>query len=148
MGNSITPHAQAIIEAADKKKWDNVRKELDSTQNSVQQAMTEVQDQKLSELVSLGGWLRGTAVLTTVVSKRYSQEGAELLHQPDLVEHFQAQLKMMPANYDVAIVREIQTALGEVKPLIDVRSAQITAASVKKINEITMRLDHGIVTKD
>ena len=70
------------------------------------------------------------------------------MHQPDLVEHFQAQLKMMPANYDVAIVREIQTALGEVKPLIDVRSAQITAASVKKINEITMRLDHGIVTKD
>src|SRR5207302_3172314 len=30
VGNSITPHAQAIIEAADKKKWDNVRKELDS----------------------------------------------------------------------------------------------------------------------
>ena len=148
VGNSITPHAQAIIEAADKKKWDNVRRELDSTQNSVQQAMNEVQDQKLSELVSLGGWLRGTAVLTTVVSKRYSQEGAELLHQPDLVEHFQAQLKMMPSNYDVAIVREIQTALGEVKPLIDVRSAQITAASVKKINEITTRLDHGIVTKD
>src|SRR6184192_4076883 len=75
VGNSITPHAKAIIEAADKKKWDNVRKELDSTQNSVQQAMNEVQDQKLSELVSLGGWLRGTAVLTTVVSKRYSQEG-------------------------------------------------------------------------
>src|SRR5213595_3209540 len=52
VGNSITPHAKAIIEAADKKKWDNVRRELDSTQNSVQQAMNEVQDQKLSQLVS------------------------------------------------------------------------------------------------
>src|SRR5919204_6805600 len=52
VGNSITPHAKAIIEAADKRKWENVRRELDSTQNSVQQAMNEVQDQKLSELVS------------------------------------------------------------------------------------------------
>src|SRR3954462_6382755 len=55
VGNSITPHAKAIIEAADKRRWESVRQELDRTQNSVQQAMNEVQDQKLSELVSLGG---------------------------------------------------------------------------------------------
>src|SRR3954467_12924271 len=36
VGNSITPHAKAIIEAADKAKWDNVRLELDRTQKSVQ----------------------------------------------------------------------------------------------------------------
>jgi len=39
VGNSITPHAKAIIEAADKRNWENVRQELDRTQNSVQQAM-------------------------------------------------------------------------------------------------------------
>jgi hypothetical protein len=59
VGNSITPHAKAIIEAADKRNWENVRQELDRTQNSVQQAMNEVHDEKLSQLVSLGGWLRG-----------------------------------------------------------------------------------------
>src|SRR2546430_7949004 len=48
VGNSITPHAKAITEAADKRRWDDVRLELDRTQNSVQQAMNEVQDQKLS----------------------------------------------------------------------------------------------------
>src|SRR3977135_1911468 len=41
VGNSITPHAKAIIEAADKRNWNNVRRELDRTQNSVQQAMNE-----------------------------------------------------------------------------------------------------------
>ena len=148
VGNSITPHAKAIIDAADKRKWESVRLELDRTQNSVQQAMTEVQDQKLSELVSLGGWLRGTEVLSSVVSKRFSQEGAELLHQPDLLDYFHEKLQKMPANYDVAIVREIQAALVEVKPLIDMKGGQISAASVKKVNEITTRLDHGIVTKD
>src|SRR6266481_2615495 len=31
---SITQHAKAIIEAADKRRWDSVRQELDRTQNS------------------------------------------------------------------------------------------------------------------
>jgi hypothetical protein len=145
VGNSITPHAKAIIEAADKRRWENVRQELDRTQNSVQQAMNEVQDQKLSELVSLGGWLRGTQVLTSVVSKKFSQEGAELLHQPDLVDHFQAKLQSMPPNDSVPVLHQIQEALKEVKPLI---SGQISAVSVKKINDITTKLDHSIVTKD
>src|ERR1700680_1245028 len=147
VGNSITPHAKAITEAADKRKWENVRQELDRTQNSVQQAMNEVHDEKLSQLVSLGGWLRGTEVLTAVVTKHFSTDGAELLHQPDLLIHFQTQLQAMP-EFDLAIIHEIQGALVEVKPLIDVCNAHISPESVKKINDITTRLDYGIVTRD
>src|SRR2546423_4668120 len=110
VGNSITPHAKAITEAADKRKWDNVRLELDRTQNSVQQAMNEVQDQKLAQLVSLGGWLRGTQVLTAVVVKHFSTQGAELLHQPDLLGDFDEKLKGMP-EYDVPVVASIKGAL-------------------------------------
>src|ERR1700739_4270970 len=147
VGNSITPHAKAIIDAADKRNWAKLRQELDRTQNSVQQAMNEVHDEKLSQLVSLGGWLRGTEVLTAVVTKRFSTEGAELLHQPDLLIYFQARLQAMP-EYDLAIIREIQGALVEVKPLIDVGNARISAESVKKGNEITTRLGNAITKKD
>ena len=144
---SITQHAKAITEAADKRKWESVRQELDRTQNSVQQAMNEVHDEKLSQLVSLGGWLRGTEVLTAVVAKRYSQEGAELLHQPDLLAYFQTRLQGMP-EFNVAIIREINEALVQVRPMIDVGSSRISHESVKKINEITTRLDYGIVTRE
>lgn len=144
---SITQHAKAITEAADKRKWESVRQELDRTQNSVQQAMNEVHDEKLSQLVSLGGWLRGTEVLTAVVAKRYSQEGAELLHQPDLLSYFQTRLQGMP-EFNVAIIREINEALVQVRPMIDVGSSRISHESVKKINEITTRLDYGIVTRE
>src|SRR5216683_4481047 len=41
VGASITPHAKAITEAADKRKWENVRQELQRTQSSVQGAMDE-----------------------------------------------------------------------------------------------------------
>jgi hypothetical protein len=144
---SITQHAKAIIEAADKRKWESVRQELDRTQNSVQQAMNEVHDEKLSQLVSLGGWLRGTEILTAVVTKRYSHEGAELLHQPDLLTYFQTRLQAMP-EFNVTIIREINEALVQVKPMIDVGTSRISAESVKKINEITTRLDYGIVTRE
>ena len=147
VGNSITPHAKAITEAADKKNWTAVRQELDRTQNSVQQAMNEVHDEKLAQLVSLGGWLRGTEILTTVVTKRFSPEGAELLHQPDLVGYFQSRLQAMP-EFNLKLLQDIHSALIEVKPLIDVGEAHIPPASVKRINDLTKRLGDAIVTKN
>src|SRR5437868_3012982 len=143
---SITPHAKAITEWADKKKWDNVRKELDQTQNSVQQAMNELHDEKLSQLVSLGGWLRGTEVLTAVVSKQFSQEGSELLHQPDLLNYFETRLQTMP-EFNLKLLQDIHSALVEVRPLIDVGDGHIPPASVKKINDITTRLGDAITKK-
>src|SRR5213595_3673312 len=109
VGNSITPHAKAITEAADKRNWVSVRQELDRTQNSVQQTMNEVHDEKLSQLVSLGGWLRGTEVLTAVVNKRYSEDGAELLHQPDLLSYFETRLQSMP-EFNLKLLQDIHRA--------------------------------------
>ncbi len=145
VGNSIVPHAKAITEAADRRNWPAVRQELDRTQNSVQQAMNEVHDEKLSQLVSLGGWLRGTQVLTSVVNRRFSEDGAELLHQPDLLEYFQRKLNGMP-EFNGPVVSQIRTSLQEVKPLIET-DGPISPASVKKINEITSQIDNAIVTR-
>ena len=146
VGASITPHAKAITEWADKHKWENVRLELDRTQNSVQQAMNELQDQKLSQLVSLGGWLRGTQILTAVVDRHFTPEGAELLHQPDLLRYFGDRLAAMP-EYSVPVVENIKQALVEVRPLIDTGSKPITPNAVKRINVITTRLDGEVVTR-
>src|SRR5436309_5235997 len=136
VGNSITPHAKAIIDAADKRNWANVR-----------QAMNEVRDEKLSQLASLGGWLRGTEVLTSVVKQHFSNDGAELLHQPDLLTYFQTRLQAM-SEFNLPIVHQIQDALVEVKPLINIGNARISAESVKKVNEITTRLGNDIINKD
>ncbi len=146
VGNSITPHAKAITEAANNRKWDNVRQELDRTQNSVQQAMNEVQDQKLAQLVSLGGWLRGTQVLTSVVSRNFSAQGAELLHQPDLLDYFDQKLKTMP-EYRTPVIESIKGALVQVRPLMQGQAKPMSPDAVKKINAITTRLDDEIVTR-
>ena len=146
VGASITPHAKAITEAADKRRWESVRQELDRTQSSVQGAMNELQDQKLSQLVSLGGWLRGTQILTAVVSNHFTQAGAELLHQPDLLRYFGDRLNSMP-EYSVPVVESIKRSLVEVRPLIDTGNRPISPDAVRKVNEITTRLDGEIVTR-
>src|SRR5262249_424671 len=77
-----TKRANAIIEAGDQKDWKLVRKELDRALGEVKQAMVELGSEQLAQLVSLGGWLRGTEALCEVVTVAYSRDGADLLHQP------------------------------------------------------------------
>ena len=81
-----------------------------------------------------------------MVNKRFSNDGAELLHQPDLLIYFEQRLAGMP-EFKMKLLDDIQSALGEVRPLIEVGDNGITPASVKKINEITTRLDDQIVKK-
>src|SRR5438094_279593 len=86
-------------------------------------------------------------IALSLVTKHFSADGAELLHQPDLLSYFQTRLEAMP-EFKLPIIREIEDALVQVKPLIDVGNARIPQESVRKINEITTRLGYGIVTRD
>ncbi|WP_395744702.1 hypothetical protein [Prosthecobacter sp.] len=115
LSKSVLPHAQAILDAADKGNWSAIRKEFDQTQKTVKDTMEQMKDTDLSQCVSLGGWLRGTASVTSVVKKSFSADRAELLNQPMLVEHFVSSINKMPAgtrNHDV--VKSIQKGLGSV----------------------------------
>lgn len=85
---AVRPHAQAILDAADKSDWSSIRREFDQTQKTVRDSMEQMKDNDLSQCVSMGGWLRGTASVTSVITKSFSADRAELLNQPMLVEHF------------------------------------------------------------
>lgn len=93
---SVLPHAQSILDAADRSDWPTIRKEFDLTQKTVRDTMEQMKDSDLSQCVSLGGWLRGTASVTSVITKGFSADRAELLNQPMLVEHFLKSIKTMP----------------------------------------------------
>ena len=138
---SVTARSNAIIEAADKKDWDSVRKELDGALQDVKQAMMELHDEQLAQLVSLGGWLRGTEALSSVVAKNYSQDAAELLHQPTLLEYFQRRLDGLDARLKSnALVAKIQKRLPEIKPLMGGDNGDVSAKSVARFHDITQEL--------
>jgi hypothetical protein len=110
---AVRPHAQAILDAADKESWSLIRKEFDQTQKTVRDSMEQMKDVDLSQCVSMGGWLRGTASVTSVVGKNFSADRAELLNQPMLVEHFIATInKMGSSTKEHVIVADISKGLA------------------------------------
>jgi len=137
--DAVIQHSNSIIEAADKRDWNRVRSELDRAQQNVRQAMAELRDEQLAQLVSLGGWLRGTEVLTAIVRDDYSKDGADLLHQPKLVSYFEEQLKNMPPGFARdPVVKKIQTVLSKITPLVSVDT--ISLESVKEIHGMTAEI--------
>ena len=61
--------SRSIVEHAEKGDWLVVRKEWDDVQPDVERGMKELKSDQLAQLVSLGGWLRGTQALTALVTR-------------------------------------------------------------------------------
>ncbi|MDG2124684.1 MAG: hypothetical protein P8J87_13350 [Verrucomicrobiales bacterium] len=94
----VLKHAQSIMDSAERNDYDAVRLELDKTQRTVREEMEKMRDGELAQCVSIGGWLRGTEVVTALISKSFSAEKSELLNQPDLVAHFEKEIERMKDN--------------------------------------------------
>jgi hypothetical protein len=149
VGAEVKKRAQAITDAADKKDWAEVRKELDGALGDVKTAMVKLKSEALSQLVSLGGWIRGTEALTTVVGKNYTKDGAELLHQPVLLDYFERRLSALKPKYKSnPIVTRVQKGVLEIRPLIGLtEDVEISEKSVNEINKITQDLIKSINSK-
>ena len=128
-----------------------MRKEFDGALQDVKGAMIELGDGDLAQLVSVGGWIRGTEVLTSIVRKSYTTDGAELLHQPALVSFFSKKLESMSNRRlaDNDLVIRIRKMLTSIRPLIgDEDGAPIPAENVKKIHQLTRDIVVSITSQE
>ncbi|MCX6967549.1 MAG: hypothetical protein NTZ46_07175 [Verrucomicrobia bacterium] len=145
---SVISRTSSIIEAADKKDWQTIRLEFDGASKDVKQAMIELKDAELAQLVSLGGWLRGTEALTQVVGKNYSKDGAELLHQPAILDYFQRKLDTLNKHLkETGVVKKIARRLPELHTLIE-PAGGVSPQKVEKIHSITAELVKTIFSQD
>lgn len=137
---AVIARSKSITEKADAKDWPSVRREFDGALQDVRGAMEELGDHDLAQLVSVGGWVRGTQVLTSVVGKNYSADGAELLNQPKLLEYFSGQMDGL-ANSRLKkgpLVARVTKLLRDLRPIIaKAEKATISADNVKKVNRLT-----------
>jgi len=141
--------AKAITDAAEAKDWAGVRKQLDKALDDVSDQMVELNSEELSQLVSLGGWLRGTEALTAVVEKQYTKDGAELLHQPILLDYFERRLAGMKPKMKLnPLVIKVQKGVLEIRPLMGLPDGgAISEKSVKEIGTVTAGLVKAINSK-
>src|SRR4029079_16101219 len=85
VSENILGRSNSINDFAENNEWDALQEELEATQNEVKSSMQSHQDQDLVILVSLGGWIRGTQVVSAAVLQNYNEQSAKVLRQPALV---------------------------------------------------------------
>ena len=144
---SVIARCKSITDKADMRDWKGVRSEFDGALQDVRAAMDEMNDHDLSQLVSLGGWLRGTEVLTAIVQKGYSKDGAELLHQPELVSYFDNCIGSMSSRLRKnPLVTHVRDVLRKIGPVVGEKGESITPENVKFIHDLTRGIDDQIVS--
>jgi hypothetical protein len=148
--NAVVARSKAIVDRAEARDWPGTRKELDGALHDVRGAMEELNDQDLSQLVSLGGWVRGTEVLTSIVQKDYQPRRAELLHQPELLNYFDRRLDdMSPRLRRSDLVTQLKDMLKEIRPLIlENQGRKISPESVQRIHAVTTQMVSNITASD
>jgi hypothetical protein len=139
---AVIGRSKSITDKADAKDWQGARREFDGALQDVRTAMQELDDNDLAQLVSLGGWLRGTEVLTSVAKKTYDPQVAELLHQPELINYFLRRIDSMPRRLKRSdYVDNIRNVLLQIRPIVIRGNNQtIPKEDVETINSLTHKV--------
>ncbi len=147
---AVVARSKAIVDKAEARDWTGTRRELDGALQDVRGAMIELNDDDLAQLVSLGGWIRGTEVLTSIVQKDYKRDRAELLHQPELLNYFERRLdNLSPRLRKSELVTQLRAMLAEIRPLIlEGEGRKISPESVERIHTVTSKMVVTITSTD
>src|SRR4051812_6169499 len=149
VGERVMRHSASLTELGKKGDWPAVRRELISTQQDVEQAMTELRDQKMAHLISLGGWLRGLEICAGAVESNYSPERAAALWQRDLINYFAEELKTLPPPVaHKPVFEKVRTGVDTIRALLDRAPEKPSLDEVKALHLQARDLNSIIAAAD
>ena len=133
----LLSRGNSINEFAENNEWDTLQEELEATQNEVKSSMQSHADQDLVILVTLGGWIRGTQVVTAAIMENYDERGAKVLRQPALVRFMQSKInEVSPELHRESLVKDVSKQLGEIEKLVSFPAGKApTIDEVRKVNQ-------------
>ena len=150
VSENVLSRGNSINEFAENNEWDALQEELEATQNEVKSSMQTHRDQDLVILVSVGGWIRGTQVVSAAVMQNYDERAAKVLRQPALVNFIQTKLnEVSPEVKDDSLVKDVTGDLPEVEKLVNFPPGKApTADEVKKVNDAVGKIMTRIQAKE
>jgi hypothetical protein len=133
----LLSRGNSINEFAENNEWDTLQEELEATQNEVKSSMQSHADQDLVILVTLGGWIRGTQVVTAAIMQNYDERSAKVLRQPALVHFMRSKInEVSPELRQEPLVKDVSEQLGEIEKLVSFPAGKAPNANeVRKIND-------------
>src|SRR5690349_17020358 len=150
VSEKLLGRGNSINDFAENSEWDTLQEELEATQNEVKSSMQSHADQDLVILVTLGGWIRGTQVVTAAIIQKYDERSAKVLRQPALVRFMQSKInEISPELRGEPLVKDVSEQLGEIEKLVSFPPGKApTLDEVKKINESVGKVMTEIQSKE
>src|SRR6266516_5774640 len=125
VSENVLSRGNSINEFAEKNEWSALQEELESTQNEVKTSMQSHRDQDLVILVSLGGWIRGTQVVSASIIKNYDERSAKVLRQPAVVNFIHAKMNEIGAELrNEHLVKTVNDQLSGLEKLVTFQSGK------------------------
>ena len=149
VSENVLSRGKSINDFAENDEWEALQEELEATQNEVKSSMQSNRDQDYIILVSLGGWIRGTQVVTGSLLQGYNEASAKVLRQPALVSYIQSKVKdISPELQKDPLVQSVSAQLSEIEKLVTFAgSGTPTAEDVRKLNDAVSKLMGEIQNK-
>jgi len=146
VSQSVLARSASITQFAENNAWDQLNEELEATQNEVKKALEENRDTDLITLVSIGGWIRGTEVVTGLVLQNYNPEDAKLLRQPALVSFLKSKLTDLPGKIQKdSLVQSVNRDLDGIQKMVSFPADHVpTEGEVKDLNLAAAKLTKEI----
>jgi len=150
VSEQLLARGNSINEFAEHNEWYTLQEELEATQNEVKSSMQSHADQDLVILVTLGGWIRGTQVVTGSIMKNYNESAAKVLREPALVQFIQSKLNAIsPELRQEPLVKDVSEQLMAIQKLVSFPAGKApTEEDVKKLNEAVGKLMTKIESKE
>jgi hypothetical protein len=150
VSEKLLGRGSSINEFAENNEWDTLQEELEATQNEVKSSMQSHSDQDLVILVTLGGWIRGTQVVTSSIMQNYDERTAKVLRQPALVHFMQSKInEISPELRNDPLVKDVSNELGKIEKLVSFPSGKTPdVEEVRKVNEAVSKMMEEIENKE
>jgi hypothetical protein len=150
VSEKLLGRGNSINDFAENSEWDTLQEELEATQNEVKSSMQSHADQDLVILVTLGGWIRGTQVVTSAIVQNYDERSAKVLRQPALVHFMQSKInEISPELRNEPLVKDVSNELSKIEKLVSFPSGKTPdIEEVRKINEAVGKMMEAIENKE
>jgi len=150
VSEKLLSRGNSINDFAENSEWDTLQEELEATQNEVKSSMQSHADQDLVILVTLGGWIRGTQVVTSAIVQNYDERSAKVLRQPALVHFMQSKInEISPELRNEPLVKDVSNELGKIEKLVSFPPGKTPdIEEVRKVNEAVGKMMGEIENKE
>src|SRR5205809_3548662 len=125
VSENVLSRGNSINEFAENSEWDALQEELEATQNEVKNSMQSHSDKDLVILVSLGGWIRGTQVVSASIIKNYDERSAKVLRQPAVIGFIHSKMNEIGTELrNEPLVKTVTDQLSALERLVTFQSGK------------------------